>query len=80
MKKKDRKKLNDKEDIRGKYHKICQHFGLPFDYASDKTPQSVNIIFNIHTKPPMIIVMATRNNEFKCRRVSMTANFTRIQR
>jgi len=38
MNKKNRKKLNDKEDIRGKYHKICQHFGLPFDFALDKTP------------------------------------------
>jgi hypothetical protein len=80
LKKKYKKKLKNDDNIIVSYNKICNHFGFDFDYIKDKNPQSVNIIFDIHSKPPMVIITAARNNDFKCRRITMTSDFTRIQK
>ena len=49
-------------------------------FETKAIPLSVNIIFNIRSDPPMIIIVAARNNEFKYRRIPMTGDFTRMHR
>ena len=80
LKKKHKLKLKNDDRITVQYNRICNHFRFDFDYTKKKNPQSVNIIFDVHSKPPMVIITAARNNNYKCRRITMTSDFTRIQK
>ena len=59
---------------------MCNHFDFDFDWEKKKSPNSVNIIFNIHESPPKIYIIAGRNTEVKVRRITMNSDFTRIKK
>ena len=62
------------------YNKICSHFGFNRSKKQDLSLQSVNIIFNIHSKPPVVIIVGAKDNQFKFKQIPLNSGFTRIQK